>query len=228
MTSNVFAKTTRSGGSEQQSERVARIVREAIMVGELKAPEYLRTEKLAADLAVSPTPVREALMILQAEGVVRWEPRKGYRVNRLTLRDVNDLFTVQASIAGELAARASLTLDDGEIGRLEELQSQLEEAAEAGDIETVDHLNFLIHRAINTSSGSARLAALLRQTVQYVPLGFWGRIDGWERASAHQHRPVFDALRLRDAEASRATMEAHIKDIGDLLAAYLTKQGFEQ
>ena len=210
--------------SEQLSERVARIIREAIMVGEFRAPEHLRTEKLAADFGVSPTPVREALMILQAEGAVQWEPRKGYRVSPLTLEDIRDMFLVQAFIAGELAARAAGSVTDEALAEMEQLQAQLEAAAKAGDHMLVDELNFIIHRSINTASGSRRLAATLRQSVQYVPLGFWERIDGWNQASAHQHRPIFDALRAKDPEQARAAMAAHVKDIGDLLLSYLSRQ----
>src|SRR5690348_6013310 len=58
-------------GRHQLSEMVAAHVREAIMIGALRAPGYLRTEHLAAELGISATPVREALMILHSEGAVR-------------------------------------------------------------------------------------------------------------------------------------------------------------
>ena len=79
---------TRFGVSQQLSHRVATYVREGIMVGQFPAGEFLRTESLAADLRVSATPVREALMILQSEGSVRWEPRRGFRVVSVSDRDV--------------------------------------------------------------------------------------------------------------------------------------------
>ncbi len=94
----------------QLSGRVAAALRESIMVGDLRAPAFVRTEHVAAELGVSATPVREALMLLHSEGVVRWEPRRGFRVVPVTRRDVDDLFVVQAFIAGELAARAAEAL----------------------------------------------------------------------------------------------------------------------
>ncbi len=213
------------GRHEQLSEMVARTVREAIMVGELTAPSYLRTEKLAADLDVSPTPVREALMILHAEGAVRWEPRRGYRVAPITARDVSDLFHVQAHIAGELAARAAHALGADEVARLEGIQAELEKAAVAGDAERVDSLNHEVHRTINSASGSHRMVVLLQQTVQYVPRGFFGRIEGWADASSHEHGAIFAALRAGDADAARTAMEEHITHIGSLLVEYLKSRG---
>jgi DNA-binding GntR family transcriptional regulator len=57
--------------------------------------------------------------------------------------------------------------------------------------------------------------------VQYVPLRFFGLIEGWSDASAHDHSAVLDALEAGDADAARAAMTAHIKHIGVLLQAHL-------
>ncbi|MDN5856615.1 MAG: GntR family transcriptional regulator [Actinomycetia bacterium] len=218
---DVAARRTSLDSKEQLSARVAAYVREGIMVGEFRPDEYVRTEHLATDLGVSPTPVREALMVLGSEGTVRWEPRKGYRVVPITPRDVQDLFHVQAFIAGELAARAALCLDDEELSRLESVQARLEEAEREGDAELVDELNHEVHRSINKASGSYRLATLLNSTVHYVPLRFFGTIDGWASASAHDHSAVFAALRARDPDAARVAMSEHIEHIGGLLVTYL-------
>jgi DNA-binding GntR family transcriptional regulator len=209
------------GENQQLSHRVAAWVREHIIVGELPAGQFLRTESLADRLKVSATPVREALMILQSEGAVRWEPRRGFRVVGISDQDVRDLFEVQAFIAGELAARAAKILDSTAVGSLRERQAQLEAAAEAGDVAAVDVFNHEIHRRINKASNSSRLAALLNQTVQYVPLHFFGAIDGWAQASAHDHSPIFDAIAAGDAEQARKSMHAHIVHIGELLEAHL-------
>jgi DNA-binding GntR family transcriptional regulator len=212
-----------SGRHRQLSEKVANQIRESIMVGELK-PGFLRTERLAEDLGVSPTPVREALMILQAEGAVQWEPRRGFRLIPMTAQDVADLYEVQAYIAGELAARAAVSLSAEQVDRLESIQAELQEAARVGNVELVDNLNHEIHRTINTASGSVRMTTLLRQTVQYVPLGFFGRIDGWAGASAHDHSAIFTALRKRNKSAARKAMAEHIRHIGSLLLEHLKSQ----
>lgn len=211
------------GDKQQLSERVAAYVREGIMVGEFPPGEFVRTEHLAAQLGVSQTPVREALMILHSEGSVRWEPRRGYRVVALTGRDVRDLFQVQAYIAGELAARAAEHLTDAEIDRLGSVQDELTEAERAGETDLVDSLNHEIHRTINKASGSARMASLLNLTVNYVPLRFFGTIEGWPSASAHDHGEILAAVRARDPQAARTAMTAHIEHIGELLVAHLAK-----
>ncbi|MET0456562.1 MAG: GntR family transcriptional regulator, partial [Mycobacterium sp.] len=192
------AGRTLFGGGQQLSEKVAAYVREGIMVGQFRAGEYVRTEHLATELGVSPTPVREGLMILHSEGTIRWVPRKGYRVVPITASDVADIFKVQAFIAGELAARAAVELTDESRGAIERWQEQLESADTAGKADEVDRLNFEIHRTINKASKSLRMGSLLNLTVNFVPLRFFGSIPGWSAASVHDHTDILDALRDRD------------------------------
>jgi DNA-binding GntR family transcriptional regulator len=205
----------------QLSERVAAHVREAIMVGDLRAPEFIRTERLAAQLGVSATPVREALMILHSEGAVRWEPRRGFRVQPISARDVEDLFAVQAFIAGELAARAARVLTAEDVAGLRATHRELEASLAAGDTDRVERLNHAIHRTINRAGGTGRLTTLLNLTVQYVPRHYYGRVDGWADASAHDHEDVFVALETGDAEGARRAMTAHAEHIGRLLVDHL-------
>lgn len=206
---------------EQLSAKVAAYVREGIMVGQFTAGAYVRTEHLAQELGVSPTPVREALMVLHSEGTVRWEPRKGYRVIPITAQDVGDLFDVQAFIAGELAARAVDYLSEQDLDQLQDLQSEIEAAEHEGNAERVDVLNHEVHRTINKASGSFRMSTLLNLTVHYVPLRFFGTIEGWPQASAHDHGAILKALRARDPEAARSAMTDHIRHIGGLLVQHL-------
>lgn len=220
-----FGRRTGFEDKHQLSEKVAAYVREAIMVGELRAPEFIRTERLADELGVSATPVREALMILHSEGAVRWEPRRGFRVVAITAQDVHDLFDVQGYIAGELAARAAETLSDDEVERLATVQQKLETAAKSGDSNRVDDYNHEIHRTINKASGATRMGMLLNLTVHYVPLRSFGEIEGWAEASMHDHTGIFNALRARDADAARKEMTEHIHHIGRLLTAHLDKRG---
>lgn len=210
-----------AGRGSQLSERVAGRVREAIMLGELAPSEFVRTEKLAAELGVSQTPVREALMALSSEGSVKWEPRRGFRVVPVSARDIHDLFDVQAYVAGELAARAVQQLSDADIAAIARFQSDLAVAEAGGDTAEVDRLNHQFHRRINRAAQSVRLANLLRSTVAHVPLSSYGAIRGWAHASVHDHAPILRALQRRDPDRAREAMNAHIRNVGALLVAHL-------
>lgn len=215
----------RLGEKRQLSERVAAYLREAIMVGELPTTGYVRTEHLAARLGVSATPVREALMILQSEGAVRWEPRRGFRMLPPTRQDVDDLFNVQAYVAGELAARAVSGLDASEVAALRATQDALVDAVLRGETERVGELNHQVHRTINRAAGSPRLSSLLNLFVHYVPRNYYDRVAGWADASRRDHEAILAALEAGDPEAARAAMVEHIENIGRLLIAHLDRTG---
>src|SRR5260370_21439418 len=90
----------------QLSDEVASYVRELIMSGHLRSGEFVRQERIADELDLSATPVREGLLSLKGEGFVELKPRRGFAVAPLSAADIRDLFTAQALLAGELVSRA--------------------------------------------------------------------------------------------------------------------------
>lgn len=138
----------------QLSDDVAAYVRDLIMSGQIRQGEYIRLEPLADQLGISATPVREGLLALRGEGFVQLAPRRGFIVSPLSRKDVRDLFMIQASVAGELAARAAVDIDGAQVKHVFALQATLESAALAGDPEDIEVANFEFHRAINRIADS--------------------------------------------------------------------------
>ncbi len=206
---------------QQLSDEAAAYVRELIVSGQLRSPEFVRVERIADDLGISVTPVREGLLALRGEGFLQLEPRKGFVVAPLTSADVRDLFWVQAQLAGELAARATQRLTDEQVAELAELQDTLTDALARGDLDRVEKHNHEFHRTINLSAGSPKLMWFLRTAARYVPNRFYHRIGGWPDASMHDHVAILDGLKARDADAVRTAMEQHIMHAGALLAEHL-------
>ncbi len=222
---SVHSPTASPPVGHQLSEKVAAYLRDEVMSGRLRGGAFIRPERVAGDFGVSATPVREALMALASEGTVTWQPRRGFRVARMTRADVVDLFDVQGYIAGELAARGATLMPLAGVQRLRELQSRLEAAVTGLDVPEVHRLNHEIHRSINLCAGSSRLTALLGQLVGFVPLRFFGEVEGWSEASAHDHAAIFDALQAGNAGQARVAMAEHIKHVGALLADHLDRRG---
>ncbi|MCR6030075.1 FCD domain-containing protein [Nocardioides sp. zg-579] len=202
------------------SNEVAAHVRALVMAGALKPGEFVRMERIADELEVSITPVREGLHTLSAEGFLTFEPRRGFMVAPLSAADIRDLFWVQADIAGELAARAAARATSEDLVALRALQRDLGTASQEGRADDVVDLNWRIHRHVNLLAGSPKLAFLLSVAVRYVPLPFFATIPGWSDASVHDHEAVFRALEEHDAEAARVAMHDHIAHAGDLLAQH--------
>lgn len=209
---------------QRLSDLAADHVRELIISGQLSGGEFIRPETVSDDLAISATPAREGLLQLQTEGFLIVEPRKGFTVATLSSEDVRDIYTAQALLGGELAARAAAVCGPDTIAMLEQVQTELETAAADNDDDAVERLNHQFHSTIYRLAGSQRLQWLLKRTLAYAPRKFFAAVEGWPEASAHDHRAIIEHLRSGDAEKSRQAMANHICNAGRLLAQHLSAQ----
>ncbi|WP_110180351.1 GntR family transcriptional regulator [Nocardioides solisilvae] len=204
----------------QLSDEAAAYVRELVLTGQLRAGEFVRVERVAEELEMSVTPVREGLLALRGEGFLELAPRRGFVVAELTEDDVRDLFWVQARLAGELAARATAHLTAEQVKELEALQTSITTALERGDLDEVERCNHAFHRTINLAARSPKLAWFLRASTRYVPNRFYHRIGGWPDASRHDHTEVLAAILAGDPDQVRRAMEEHITHAGQLLVEH--------
>jgi DNA-binding GntR family transcriptional regulator len=203
----------------QLSDEVASYVRELIMSGHLQPGDFIRQERIADELELSATPVREGLLSLKGEGFVQLKPRRGFVVAPLSAADIRDLFTAQALLAGELVARATTRMGAADLRGLNDVHEALRQAAQAGDGERVESLNHDFHRRINLAADAPRLAWMLSISTRFAPRRFFATIPGWPRASAQDHAAIIKAITERDAGAARAAMTRHVENAGELLAA---------
>lgn len=209
----------------QLSEAVARFVRNRIFDGSYTAGEYVRLDQLAAELGISVTPVREALLQLRSEGLLEQKLHRGFVVLPVTRKDITDVSDVQAHIGGELAARAAANITDEQVRELESIQAQLEGAYAGDDDERTARLNHDFHRTINVAADSPKLAQLMSQITRYAPESVFPIVDGWPKRSMRDHRRVVAALAKRDAEEARAAMSEHLSAGATPLINHLKQRG---
>lgn len=205
----------------QLNDEAAAHIRELIMSGHLQPGQFLRPDALASELAMSATPVREALLSLRGEGFVLLEPRRGFVVAPLSADDIRDLFSAQALLAGELAARACGKLTDEDLDTLDHLQQQLDEAARDGAHGDMELFNHAFHRTVNQAAASPKLAWALSVATRYVPRRFYATISGWPDASMQDHSEIISALRAHNSAHTRSAMSEHVTHAGSLLARHL-------
>jgi len=206
-------------------EEVASYVRELIISGTVRPGEFLRIDRIAEQVGVSITPVREGLGILRAQGFVRLLPRRGFMVAPFTHQDIRDLFWAQAVLAGELAARAAARITPEKLEQLEAISEDYEVANAAADLTKVIDLSHAYHREINRAAASMRLAMLLDSVVKTVPPRFYATIDGWIEETRHEHPLIIEALRERDADKARELMKVHISYGAERLIETLSARG---
>jgi DNA-binding GntR family transcriptional regulator len=218
-----ISPTSRVPARRVLREDVADVIRNSIMVGDLRRGSRLDVSGLAADLDVSQLPVREALIALSAEGLVRTVPRRGYYVEELDPVDVLDHYEIYGKISGIAAARATKAMTDEEIDELQALNQQMRTAE---DPQKQEELNHEIHSRINRIGASRRLRSVLRPLSHGMDVRFGVIIPGWQTNAANEHDAIIAALRARDAETARAAMEHHLSINGQRAVDALTEAGF--
>jgi DNA-binding GntR family transcriptional regulator len=171
------------------------------MSGTLRPGTFIRLDETAAQLGVSVTPVREALLKLRGEGMVQLEPHRGHVVLPLSRQDIADIFWLQATIAKELAATATDHITDAEIDELDHLNQILAAAVGSGDAETIAAIEFSFHRVFNQASGRIKLAWFLLNAARYMPVLVYAADPQWGAAAVDNHRQLIAALRRRDTAA---------------------------
>lgn len=182
------------------------------MSGQLRPGEFIRLDAVAQQLGVSVTPVREALVLLRAEGMVRLIPRRGYVVAPLSRQDVDDLFEMQVYIGAEIVARAVKRIDTETLETLAAENRQLQAAIRAKDSTALMQHEYEFHRVLNGAAESRKLAYMLNNATRYLPRGFYAADAQWRNAAAGDHKRILDALRAGDVEAAQAAVASHVRD----------------
>lgn len=219
--SSSYPEERRSRRRMRLSDEAAAHVRERILAGELRAGEFIRSESVADELDMSATPAREGLLVLQSEGFLRVVPRKGFVIAPLDPRDIDDVFTAQSLLAGELASRAALHADAAVIKSLNEIQDHLEAAAATQNFDEVERLNHAFHRSVYALADSPKLQWLVGSTLGYAPRKFFAAIAGWPEASARDHRRIVELLAEGNSDGARRAMAEHVLDAGHLLTTHV-------
>lgn len=203
------------------SDTAADLIRQRILTGALRGGDFLRPESIAQELGVSVTPVREALMSVAADGLIQQLPRRGFQVIELTGRDIEDVFCVQALLAGELAARATTRMSDETLQQLVEGHQRHLDGIDGPPMATLDEEGFDFHRTINRAADSPRLMHFMRASLRWAPRRFYASQADWAEQSDQEHHVILEALRARDPEAARTAMAVHLQKAGERLAQNL-------
>jgi DNA-binding GntR family transcriptional regulator len=191
---------------------VAAQLRERIFDGALPPGTFLDEVRLAEDLKISRTPLREALKVLTAEGLVRHEPRRGCFVAEVTEQDLDEIFPVIALLEGRCAYEAARNASDADLSALEALHDKLGKHARAKRISEYYAANFAIHEAIITLANNRWLAQVIGDLRKIVKLARLQQLHapGRLEQSLSEHMAVFAALKARDAEGAEAAMRTHL------------------
>lgn len=136
-------------------------LREAILKGELKPGERLMELQLASKLGVSRTPIREAIRMLEQEGLAVTMPRKGAEVAKMTLKDMEDVLEVREAL-DELAAKiACKKISDEQLANLKTIKDEFKRSMDSGDVKKIAEEDVKFHDAIYEATNNAKLVSMM-------------------------------------------------------------------
>ncbi|MHB1720510.1 MAG: GntR family transcriptional regulator [Acidimicrobiales bacterium] len=202
------------------SDEVQRVLRRMILIGEIE-PGRTSQDQLARLLGVSATPVREALLRLEAEGFVERSPNQSVRVLEMTPEDLADIYEAHAYLMGALARRACVKASPEMVARLRLYVTRSEEIglATPSQSDQLEALNWQFHAVINAAAASPKMLQLLKVSTRYIPEGFYSLLPEWSCQAQVDHKLMLQAIADRDPTAAQAAAMDHVRQAGSLLVA---------
>jgi len=203
--------------------QVAQRLRQMLVESQIAPGAKLNERELCEVLQVSRTPLREAIKMLAAEGLVELLPNRGAIAVELTEADVLDTFEVMAGLeamSGELAARR---ITDAELAEIRAMHYEMMAAWTRRDLSAYYRLNAAIHRAINAAARNPVLTATYNQVnARLQALRFRSNQDEdkWKRA-VREHEQMVEALAARDGAAMRRILVDHLNHKRDVVVEQL-------
>jgi len=209
---------------ETSSSAAARLIRRAILDGELQPDQPLRELELARQMGISRTPIREALRLLQNDGLVEFAPNRGASVKSYSAFDLEDVYNLRAALEGYAAQTAAAHITDTHLRELHESCERYENLRSSTEnLSLLAEENLVFHDTILNAAGSKRLTAMIRQ-VTALPLIYKSYLTYSpenRQAAEADHRAITEALERRAGADARALLEGHILWARDLAVAHL-------
>jgi DNA-binding GntR family transcriptional regulator len=202
------------------ADDIATELREQIVGGSLRPGTRLLELRLAERFGTSQGPVREALRLLERDGLVTHVRRRGVYVRELSVRDLDEIYSLRAALEGFAARRAALRIAPAGVRALKRLLERMAARAEAGEWERGVRIAIEFHEEIAVIAGHDRLLqtwrSIMAQTSQYAQLASSQAPDVAPDVEAHKR--LLDAVTSGDPDRAEAEGKRHaVKARNDFL-----------
>jgi DNA-binding GntR family transcriptional regulator len=201
-------------------EKILDILRDAIVSGEMKPGQPLIESELASQLGVSRAPLREAIQTLKAEGLVEINAYRSSVVKTLSRRDIEELYSLR-SVLESFAIQRIIECDEPDaVALLRKCFDDMLNAAQAGDLKTVNSIDRQFHNLLIELSGHHLLGMTwngVSMRVRQV-MALRNRQNSDLRQIAYNHLPIIEAIAERDEASALKLIREHVASSGDLIA----------
>lgn len=210
-----------------RTQLVVEILREKILTGEIVAGQPLRQASLANELSVSRIPVREALLHLEAEGLVTFEPHKGASATELSAAQVDELFELRAMLEGDLLAASLVNITDEALTEATNILVELNNSLDKENSANIwSKLNYDFHNCLYSGANRPQTADLVnilnKNADRYIRMHLlWA---GGISKAGPEHAEILDLCKARDIENAVAKLKQHIFHSRDEIKAFLVQR----
>lgn len=223
----IISPTVVRSGRQRMVDQVVDTVREIILNGEFSPGEHLVQEVLADRLGVSRTPLREALRVLEEEGLIVLSDNQGVCVVPVTYSMARDYYFVRESLDGLAARLAAQRGNEQDFDDLETILKQMTDYVKVWNPDAWLRTNLAFHSAVSSAAHNDILARHLDGVIQVSARLFFPTIHiHRDRAqeALREHCDIVDAIRQRDGSRAEALARLHIRTARELLAASQSQQ----
>ena len=191
---------------------VFKTLRQAILKGELAPGERLMEVKLANTLGVSRTPIREAIRMLELEGLVVMVPRRGAEVAKISVKHLKDVLEVRGALEELSAILACQRMDDKEAEDLMQAVEQFKEVVYSEDLMLIAQRDEQIHDVIYHATKNEKLVQMINNLREQMYRFRLEYIKDKKKRSGivEEHEKILDAILAKDVEKAKAAVRKHI------------------
>ena len=192
---------------------VYEFLKESITKGGLKPGQKLNEIDLGNHLGISRTPIREALMRLEHEGLVTMDPGKGAVVSAISKVDLGEIYPIVASLEGLAARIAAANMEPADTRKLKKLNDQMIKAARAGDAPAFMKLNSEFHQTFLDKCTNQRLSILVssyKDTIYRFRIFSLNMPDRMHH-SIEEHKRIIEAFERKDGEQAEQLLRHHVE-----------------
>ena len=202
-------------------EKAYDILKELILTGRLEAGKLHNEKKLAELLGVSRTPVREALLELSREGMVTFVPSKGVEVQKITAKQIQEVFEIRKIIEGHIIQVITDQLTSSELNKIGKILSKQERMASKGDTVKFIEADKEFHIYLSSRTGNKRLEAILQNLRDQMHLMGIRAIKNPSRIQQviKEHQSIFSFLKQRNRKKAFEELLGHLQNTEKVLSS---------
>jgi DNA-binding GntR family transcriptional regulator len=205
--------------------KVCRVLREAILRGDFQPGQRLVQADLADAIGVSRMPVREALRILESEGLITIEPHRGAVVKSLTPEDIEEIYELRSQLEKMAVEQSVKRMKHEDIRELEQVVLSM---AQSDDVDEFVEANIRFHRLLVKRCPWDRLLTFIETLWNGFPQQTPHLIAGQMDVSNEEHHAIFEAVKAKNASVAADLVSAHIRRTGQALVISLKEAAAEQ